>query len=57
MLSIGGGFDVKVSHRVEVRPIQVDFQPTHFGGSWQQNWRLGTGLVITFGKEKELPTW
>jgi hypothetical protein len=57
VMEIGGGFDVKVSHRVEVRPIQVDFQPTHFGGSWQQNWRLMTGIVIRFGKDKEIPTW
>ena len=51
-LSIGGGFNVKMNSRVAVRPIQVDYQPTHFGGSWQSNWRFVSGIVIKFGKEK-----
>jgi hypothetical protein len=57
MLSIGGGINVHVNPRVEVRPIQVDYQPTHFGGFWQHNVRIATGIVFRFGKEKELPTW
>ena len=56
-LSIGGGINVHVNPRVEVRPIQVDYQPTHFGGFWQHNVRIATGIVFKFGKEKELPTW
>ena len=56
-LSIGGGINVHVNPRVEVRPIQVDYQPTHFGGFWQHNVRIATGIVFKIGKEKELPTW
>jgi|GEM_PF-941720 len=56
-LSIGGGINVKVNSHVEVRPIQVDYQPAHFGGFWQNNIRIAAGIVFRFGKEKELPTW
>jgi len=57
MLSIGGGIDLKFNELVSVRPVQVDYQPTHFGGFWQHNVRIAAGIVFKFGKEKELPTW
>jgi hypothetical protein len=55
-LSIGGGINVKMNSHVEARPIQVDYQLTHFGGFWQHNVRIATGIVFKFGKETELPT-
>jgi len=51
-MSIGGGFNVITSSRVAVHPIQVDYQPTHFGGSWQSNWRFLTGIDLRFGAKK-----
>ena len=43
---VGGGIDFRVSRRVDIRAIQVDYNPTHLGGSFQQNFRIGLGVVI-----------
>ena len=52
-MAIGGGVDVKVSKRVDIRLIQVDFNPTYLKdtddfeiGGVQKNWRFGFGIVI-----------
>lgn len=43
---IGGGVDIKVSPRVDIRAIQLDYNPTRLGGSTQHNFRVGVGLVF-----------
>ena len=43
---IGGGVDVKVSPRVDIRAIQLDYNPTRLGGSTQHNFRVGVGVVF-----------
>jgi len=43
---IGGGLDIRVSPRVDVRAIQFDYSPTHLGGETQHNFRIGAGIVI-----------
>ena len=56
-MSFGANLDVMLKKNFGIRPIDFAYQPTHFGGFWQNNWKLGAGLVFRFGKEKELPTW
>ena len=43
---IGGGLDFRVSPRVDFRAIQVDYNPTHFGGDTQHNFRVGVGIIF-----------
>jgi opacity protein-like surface antigen len=52
MMSFGGGVDVNVSKHVAVRPFQFDYQPTHLGGEWQNNFRFSAGVVFRFGGNK-----
>lgn len=44
--AFGGGLDVKLSNKVDLRAIQVDYNPIRFNGATQQNVRLGIGLVF-----------
>jgi hypothetical protein len=57
MMSFGANLDVMIKKNFGVRVVEFDYQPTHFGGFWQNNFRIATGVVFRFGKEKELPTW
>jgi hypothetical protein len=43
---LGGGLDVKVSDRIDIRAIQVDYNPTRFDGVYQHNFRIGVGIVF-----------
>ena len=52
-MAIGGGVDFKVSHRLSVRPLQVDYLMTRFnelglGAQSQNNLRVSTGVVFHF---------
>ncbi len=50
----GGGVDVKVHPRIDIRVIQFDYNPVFFGGNenltlegrTQNNFRIGFGIVI-----------
>lgn len=45
--AFGGGLDVRLSNRVQIRLVQVDYNPIWFeGGGRQNNIRLGFGLVF-----------
>jgi opacity protein-like surface antigen len=45
--AFGGGLDVRLSKRVQLRLIQVDYNPIWFeGGGRQNNLRFGFGLVF-----------
>ena len=44
--AFGGGLDFRVSDRLDVRAIQVDYNPTRIDGSTQHNFRVGVGIVI-----------
>jgi opacity protein-like surface antigen len=48
--AIGGGLDLKVSKRVALRAFQVDYLLSRVASGTQHNLRLGTGLVLRFGK-------
>jgi hypothetical protein len=44
--AIGGGLDVKLGERVDLRAIQVDYNPTRLFGETQHNFRFGAGFVF-----------
>jgi hypothetical protein len=56
-MAIGGGFDIRVSKVISIRPFQMDYLLTRFGTSFltggnhnQNNFRYNAGLVFTFGE-------
>lgn len=44
--ALGGGLDVRVNRRVQIRVIQVDYNPIWFDGGVQNNIRFGFGVVF-----------
>ncbi len=44
--AFGGGVDIKLSKRIDLRAIQVDYNPIRFNGETQNNFRFGIGLVF-----------
>ncbi len=60
-MALGGGVDIKLAQRIAVRPIQIDYLPSHFSplnvdipgvstsGRWQQNLRYSAGITLRFG--------
>ena len=44
--AVGGGIDVKLSDKLDLRAIQVDWNPIRANGSTANNLRIGVGLVI-----------
>ncbi len=44
--AIGGGLDIKATERFSVRAFQVDYNPNRLGGSTQNNFRFGIGIVF-----------
>ncbi|HEX8161094.1 MAG TPA: outer membrane beta-barrel protein [Pyrinomonadaceae bacterium] len=45
--AFGGGLDIRAGRRVTVRALQADYNPTFFGRSRQNNFRLSFGVVFT----------
>lgn len=43
---IGGGLDVRLSKRVDLRVVQFDYNPTRLDGETQHNFRVGFGIVF-----------
>lgn len=44
--AFGGGIDIRASNRVDIRVIQVDYNPTRLFDSTQHNFRIGVGIVF-----------
>lgn len=44
--AFGGGLDIKVSDRVDIRAIQVDYNPIKFDSGTSNNVRFGVGIVF-----------
>lgn len=44
--ALGGGLDIRLNKRLDLRAIQVDYNPTRLFGSTQHNIRIGIGIVI-----------
>jgi hypothetical protein len=56
-MAIGGGFDIRVSKTIAIRPFEMDYLLTRFGTSLlpggnhnQNNFRYNAGVVFTFGE-------
>jgi hypothetical protein len=43
---IGGGIDFRLNNRVQIRAIQVDYNPVRVEGTTLNNIRLGAGIVF-----------
>jgi len=52
-VAAGGGIDVNVTPRLDVRLLQADYLLTRFGGVRQDNIRVSAGIVIRLGKTKK----
>jgi hypothetical protein len=44
--AFGGGLDIKINDRFDIRAIQVDYNPVFVSGGSVNNVRIGFGLVI-----------
>ena len=44
--AFGGGLDIRANDRVDIRVIQVDYNPTRLFDSTQHNFRIGVGIVL-----------
>lgn len=44
--AFGGGIDIRAGDRVDIRVIQVDYNPTRLFDSTQHNFRFGVGIVF-----------
>jgi opacity protein-like surface antigen len=45
-MAFGGGLDVRVNKRIDLRLIQADYTPTFFGSGRQDNFRLSVGIIL-----------
>jgi len=45
-MAVGGGIDLRVSKKIDVRLIQFDYTPTFFGSGRQDNFRISAGIVF-----------
>jgi hypothetical protein len=54
-MEVGGGLDIPVSHNVQIRPVEVDYQLSRFGYSVysanQNNFKYFGGINFTFGEK------
>ena len=48
-MTAGGGFDIVLSKRFALRPVQAEYFLTNFGSMHQNNFRLKSGIVIRWG--------
>ena len=45
-MAFGGGLDVRLNDRIDIRAIQVDYNPIRSNGFTDNNLRIGFGIVI-----------
>lgn len=45
---VGAGVDININKHFFVRPAEVDYAPTRFGGVWQHNIQFNTGMGLRF---------
>ncbi|HVF30114.1 MAG TPA: hypothetical protein VNA22_04055 [Pyrinomonadaceae bacterium] len=43
---IGGGIDIKLNNSVQIRAIQIDYNPIRIAGATDHNLRIGAGIVF-----------
>ena len=47
-MQLGGGLDIHAGEHFDIRAIQVDYLPTFFNSTHQNNYRVGAGVKIKF---------
>jgi hypothetical protein len=54
-MEVGGGLDIKLSKKVQLRPLELDYQLTRFGylrySANQNNFKYFAGMNFTFGEK------
>lgn len=45
-MAFGGGLDIRVNDRFQIRAFQADYNPVRIGGGTQHNARFGAGIVF-----------
>jgi len=45
-MAFGGGVDIRLNKRIDLRMIQADYTPTFFGSGRQNNFRVSVGVVF-----------
>ena len=45
-MAFGGGLDIRLNRRVDLRAFQLDYNPLRTSGSFDNNFRVGIGLVF-----------
>jgi hypothetical protein len=45
-MAFGGGLDIHAGEHIDIRPIMVDYLPTFFNSTRQDNFRAGAGIKI-----------
>jgi len=45
-MAFGGGLDIRLNRRVDIRAFQIDYNPIRFGGGFDNNFRIGIGIVF-----------
>jgi hypothetical protein len=43
---LGGGLDTRINKNLDLRVIQIDYNPIKFDAGMQHNARFGTGIVF-----------
>lgn len=44
--AIGGGIDIRVNKKIDFRAVQIDYNPIKVGGTVDDNFRVGIGVVF-----------
>lgn len=44
--AFGGGIDIRASDKIDIRVIQIDYNPMRISGSTLHNFRFGVGIVF-----------
>lgn len=45
-MAFGGGLDIRLNRRVDIRAFQIDYNPIRFGGRFDDNFRFSIGVVF-----------
>jgi hypothetical protein len=46
---LGGGVDIRLSRMFALRAVEADYIPTRISGTWENHFRMSSGVVWTFG--------
>ncbi len=44
--AFGGGLDIRLNNKIQIRAFQADYNPVRSNGAFQHNFRFGAGIVF-----------